>query len=80
MLIHHPNYTQRISNVNLGLIFRGVIFGRIFGIVYRGSRFGGLIFEGGLYSGCYGFNIILLLGFMCSFLQNINCVPVCIGE
>ena len=48
MSIHHPNYTHRMSNVNLGLIFRGVTFGRIFGFVYRGAMFGGL------YSGFYG--------------------------
>ena len=39
---------HRITNVNPGLIFGGIIFGRIFGLVYRELIFGDL------YLGLYG--------------------------
>ena len=41
MVIHCPNYAQRVPNVSPGLIFWGLIFGRIFELVYRGLIFGG---------------------------------------
>ena len=44
--IHYPSYTNRIPKVNSGLIY-----GMIFGLVYRGPMFGGL------YSGLCGISI-----------------------
>ena len=45
MFIHYPNYTPRIPNVGPRLIFWGLIFGRIFGLVYWGPIFRGLYSE-----------------------------------
>ena len=39
MFTHYPNYTHRTPNVSPGLIF-----GRIFELVYRGADARGLIF------------------------------------
>ena len=40
MFIHYPNHTHITPYVSTGFIFGGFIFGRIFGLVYRGSIFG----------------------------------------
>ena len=40
LFIHYPSYTHTIPNVSPGLIYRGVIIRRIFGLVYRGAYIG----------------------------------------
>ena len=52
MVIYCPNYAHRIPNVVPGLIFGGLIIGKIVEFVYRGLV--GLNWEGSLYSGVYG--------------------------
>ena len=49
----HSLCTHRIKNVSPGLIFGGLIFGRIFMLRYRGSIFGP-----GLYSGFLRFGSV----------------------
>ena len=51
IFIHYPSYTQRIPNVGLGIILRGLLFRRIFWIGLHRPMFGWLVFWGGLYFG-----------------------------
>ena len=39
LFIHYPNYTHVLPNASPGLIFLGVVFVRIFSLVYRGPIF-----------------------------------------
>ena len=54
MFIRYPNYTYTNPNVSLGLIFGGVIFGKMFDLVYRGANI-----REGLYSGFYSISLDL---------------------
>ena len=66
MLIHYPNSTHRILDVSPGLIFRGLIFGRISGLVCRWG-----LYLGGVY----------VLDFMLSsFILVLGKLMVCLAS
>ena len=54
MVINFGNYTHTSPKVSLGFIFGGVIFGKIFELVYRGANI-----REGLYSGFYRISLDL---------------------